>query len=156
MNALITIGLATIVFAILERFQARSHFLDDWNPLKLPPVRDPNQISRASSIFELALALVFFIWWALYASSRVINFGGAVRIELGIQWFWFFTGYLVLFLANAALAVFNLLHPHWTVRRAVFAFSVIASEQASSAGFFALALSIASPHFHLARRNHFI
>ncbi len=47
-------GVVTIVFAVLERAQTKSGFLEDWDPRKLPAVRDPNQISRASSIFELA------------------------------------------------------------------------------------------------------
>jgi hypothetical protein len=112
------IGMATLVFAILERVQARSHFLDEWSPRKLPSVRNPNQIPRANSIVELALTLLFFVWWALNASPRVLNLGSTVRIELSQQWVWFFSAYLVLAAANAALAAANLLHPYWTVRRA--------------------------------------
>jgi len=116
--AFVAIGIATLVFAVLERVQAKSGFLDDWSPRKLPPVRIPNQIPRASSIFELAFTLLFFIWWALNASPRVFHLGGAVRIELSPRWVWFFWAYLVLAAANAALAASNLLHPYWTVRRA--------------------------------------
>jgi hypothetical protein len=117
-TAFVAIGMATLVFAVLERVQAKSHFLDQWSPRKLPPVRIPNQISRASSIFELALTLLFFVWWALNGSPRLVLLGRTVRIELGPQWVWFFSAYLVLAAANAALAATNLLHPYWTVRRA--------------------------------------
>ncbi len=117
--AFVAIGLATLAFSILERVQAKSHFLDAWSPRKLPPVRIANQIPRAGSIFELTVNLLFFVWWALNASPRVINLGSTVRIELGPQWVWLFTAYLALAAANAALAAANLLHPHWTVRRAV-------------------------------------
>lgn len=116
--AFVAIGMATLAFAILERVQAKSHFLDEWIPRKLPPVRNPNQIPRAGSIFELAVNLLFFVWWALNASPRVFNFGSTVRIELGPQWVWFFPAFLILAAANAALAAANLLHPYWTVRRA--------------------------------------
>jgi hypothetical protein len=116
--AFVAIGMATLVFGILERVQAKSHFLDEWSPRKLPRVRIPNQIPRANSIFELALTLLFFVWWALHASPRVLNLGSTVRIELSQQWVWFFSAYLVLAAANAALAAANLLHPYWTVRRA--------------------------------------
>jgi hypothetical protein len=44
--------------------------------------------------------------------------GSTVGIELGPQWVWFFSAYLVLAAANAALAAASLLHPYWTVRRA--------------------------------------
>ena len=67
--AFVAIGLATAAFAVLERVQTRSHFINEWNPRKLPPVRIPNQIPRTTSIFELAFALLFFVWWALNASS---------------------------------------------------------------------------------------
>jgi hypothetical protein len=117
-TAFVAVGMATLVFAILERVQAKSHFLDEWSPRKLPPVRLPNQIPRATSIFELAITLLFFIWWALNASPRVLNLGSTVRIELSPQWAWFFPAYLMLAAAHAALAVANLLHPYWTVRRA--------------------------------------
>jgi hypothetical protein len=117
--AFVAIGTATLVFGILERVQARSHFLDKWSPRKLPPVRIPNQIPRTNSIFELALTLLFFVWWAFNASPRVLNLGSTVRIELSQQWVWFFSAYFVLGAAQAALAATNLIHPYWTVRRAV-------------------------------------
>ena len=116
--AFVAIGLATLVFAILERAQAKSHFLDEWSPRKLPRVRIPYQITRTNSIFELAVSLLFFVWWALNASPRIISLGSTVRIELGPQWVWFFSAYLVLAATNAALAAANLLHPYWTIRRA--------------------------------------
>jgi len=116
--AFVAIGMATLVFVILERVQAKSGFLNDWSPRKLPPVHNLNRIPRATSIFELAFTLLFFVWWALNASPRVINLGNTVRIELSSRWVWFFSAYLVLAAANAALAASNLLHPYWTVRRA--------------------------------------
>ena len=116
--AFVTIGLTTLAFGILERVQAKSHFLDEWSPRKLPPVRIANQIPRSSSIFELAVTLLFVVWWALNASPRALNLGSTVRIEFGPQWVWFFSAFLVLAVGNAALAAANLRHPYWTVRRA--------------------------------------
>ena len=116
--AFVAIGLSTLVFAILECAQAKSHFLAEWSPCKLPLVRIPNQIPRANSIFELAVSLLFFVWWTVNASPRIISLGSTVRIELRPNWVWFFSAYLVLAAANAALAAANLLYPSWTVRRA--------------------------------------
>ena len=117
-TAFVAIGLATIVFAVLERVQANAHFLNNWSPRKLPPVRTPNQIPRANSIFELAFALLFFLWWALNASHRILIFGSGIRLELRPEWVWFWAACLSLAAANAALAASHLLHPYWTVRRA--------------------------------------
>jgi hypothetical protein len=53
----------------------------EWDPSKLPAVRDPNQISRASSIFELAACTVFCVWWIQLRSPIVLG-QSAVRITL--------------------------------------------------------------------------
>ena len=118
-GAISAVVVVTVVFAILERVEARSHFLDEWSPRNLPPIRIPNRIPRTNSIFELAFASLFFVFWAFRASPHVLNLGSAVRIELSQEWVYFFSAYLVLAAGNAALAAFNLIHPYWTVRRAL-------------------------------------
>src|SRR6267154_3387318 len=60
--AFFMIGGITTVFAVLERVQTKSRFLEEWGPRKLPPVRDPNRISRANSIVEVVANLVFCTW----------------------------------------------------------------------------------------------
>jgi hypothetical protein len=114
----LTAGTVTIVFAVLERFQTRVHFFDRWSPRKLPPVRNLNLIPRSTSSFELAVSLIFFVWWAVYAHSLEMRFGSVLNISFQPQWLWFFWGYLALALGNAALSSANLLHPYWTMTRA--------------------------------------
>jgi hypothetical protein len=96
----------------LERAQARSNFLENWSPSKLPPVRNPNAIPRSSSSTELIINLLFAAWWAshMYAPSFLL---------LSPAWLWFSWGFLILALANAALAAANLMHPYWTAPRAL-------------------------------------
>jgi Flp pilus assembly protein protease CpaA len=55
----VAIGVLTIIFAVLERVQQRPACVKNWEPLKLPHVRDAKQISRLSSLIELAANLVF-------------------------------------------------------------------------------------------------
>src|ERR1700719_1105167 len=62
-TAFIAVGTVTLVFAILERAQLKSHFLEEWNPRKLPAVNNPDLIPRFNSIFELADSLIFCVWW---------------------------------------------------------------------------------------------
>ena len=116
--AFFAFGVVTIVFAILERSQAKSRFLEDWDPRKLPPVRDPNQISRASSIFELAANTVFCMWWVGIRSPIIVLGQSAARITLAPAWRYFFWGFLFLAFANIATSGVNLLRPHWTRARA--------------------------------------
>jgi hypothetical protein len=60
--AFFMLGGITIVFAVLERAQAKSRFLEEWDPRKLPPVRDPDRIPRANSFIEVTANLVFCTW----------------------------------------------------------------------------------------------
>jgi hypothetical protein len=115
----IVMGVVTIVFAVLEQVQAKNHFMEKWDPRKLPPVRNPNQIKRSSSILEIVAIAVFGIgWWLTYFSSlQILNYPG-IRITLTPAWWYFFWGFLVLNLANIALSSVNLARPYWTVRRA--------------------------------------
>ncbi len=116
--ASIALGTVTVVFAILERLQAKSQCLNEWSPRKLPPVRNPNLIPRASSSVELVPNLLFFGWFAFYLHSTVVSIGPSFQIFLNPQWLWFFWSYLLLALANALLAAMKLMHPFWTVRQA--------------------------------------
>lgn len=117
-TAFFAIGTATLVFAVLERVQAKSHFLEDWSPRKLPPARNPNLIPRSSSAIEMAVNWIFFLWWATSARSPELLIGSSVHISLGPQWPWFYWGYFILALGNATQAGANILRPYWTTTRA--------------------------------------
>jgi hypothetical protein len=118
-TTLIALATVTLVFAILERVQAKSHFLDQWNPRKLPPPRNPNQILRAGSMIEVVVNMAFAAWWIDLMSSPVILNRPEIRIVLSPPvWRTFFWGFLLLALVNSALAVMNLVRPYWTVPRA--------------------------------------
>jgi len=62
-TALTVLATVTIVFVVLEQVQAKSGFLEKWDPRKLPPVRNPNRIQRSASILELAANMAFCLWW---------------------------------------------------------------------------------------------
>jgi hypothetical protein len=116
--AFFAFGVITIVFAALERSQASSRLLEDWDPRKLPAVHDPNRISRASSIFELAANTVFCMWWIGTMSPIIVLGESAARITLAPVWRYFFWGFLLLALANIAMSGVSLLRPYWTRVRA--------------------------------------
>jgi hypothetical protein len=110
-----SVGSVTLVFAILERAQAKSRWLENWNPRNLPPVRDPDRIPRSGSAIELVVNLVFLSWWAAHMSSRVVLVSADVRITLSDSWPYFFWAFLALAAGNAVLAGINLLRRHRTV-----------------------------------------
>ena len=118
LNAFITVGVVTIVFAVLERTQALTSALQNWDPQKLPPVRDPNRIPRSSSIIEFIVGVLFLMWWVNTFSSQTIFRFNAIQITLAPVWRYFFWGFLFVSMVNVALAAANLFHPHWTRLRA--------------------------------------
>jgi hypothetical protein len=104
----------TLIFALLDRTQARLHLVNDWNPRSLPAVRDHNRISRGETIFELTVAVAgLAIWVQLDAFHRVFHFFG-LTITLSALWPYFFWALAALSLAGVALSCMNLSHPRWT------------------------------------------
>ena len=118
--AFFALATVTVVFVILEQWQTKSRFLEGWNPRKLPPARNPNQIRRFDSIVEIVVNLVFVVWWIDAMSTRVLLERPEIRIVLSPVWLYFFWGFLRLALINAALAAVNFARPYWTVLRASF------------------------------------
>ena len=130
-TAFIAVGSMTILFGILDRVQARSHFMEKWNPRGLPPLRNPVVITRASAVFELAINALFSIWLATMHRT-VFWLSPDLQITLSPVWFVFYRGFLAVAIANTALAAYNLLHPYWTPRRAAIR---LVSDMAGSALF---------------------
>lgn len=117
-TAFLAVGTVTLIFAILERVQAKEHFLEKWNPRELPAVRNPNIMKRPAASFELIVNLAFVVTWAsaMYTPVAMIT---EVRLEVSPLWHWFFWGFLLVALANTAISAVNLMRPYWTVERAV-------------------------------------
>jgi len=119
--AFFLVGSITTVFAILERVQAKSKFMEEWDPRKLPPVRDPNRIAISASITELIANMVFCTWWAFWVGRlwypTLIHFAG-VTITLAPTWRYFFWGFLLLGVGNTIISAVNLFRPYWTWQRA--------------------------------------
>lgn len=117
-TAFLAFGAVTIVFAILERLQAKSRFMEKWDPRKLPAVRNPNVVPRATASFEMVVNAVGFIVWAtnMYAPVAMIS---DVRISVSPLWPWFFWGFLLVSLVNCGLSADSLTRPYWTMQRAI-------------------------------------
>jgi hypothetical protein len=126
------VGIVTIIFVALERVQARTRFLEDWSPRKLPAVRDPNQIGRINSLLDLAANGIFIAWWVMDMWSTTIFDHAGVRITLAPAWKYFLWVFLLIAVANIILAGVNLARPYWTWPRASLQ---LASTVAASAGF---------------------
>ena len=116
----VTVAMVTLVFTVLERVQAKTHFLEEWNPRKLPALRDPNLIGLSSSYLELVVNVAASAWWAAKMWPPITLPYRDLQIGLGSVWSYFFWGFLLITLLNTALAAANVMHPVWTVRKAAF------------------------------------
>lgn len=108
----------SLAFVIIERSGVKLDALDYWNLRKLPPVRDPNRISRSGPLFEIGAAVIFNVWFVEIFWPRPAFDLYGVQITPAPIWQRFFWGFLVLAAANVALAGVNLFRPYWTTRRA--------------------------------------
>lgn len=115
----IAVGVVTTVFAVIERVQSRNRLLENWDPRRLPPVRDPNRIPRLSSIIEIAANLIFVVWWTSGMWSQIIFDRAGVRIVLAPVWQMFFWIFLLTAVGNITLAAVNLGRRYWSTPRAV-------------------------------------
>jgi hypothetical protein len=116
-TAFLAAATVTMVFAVLERVQAKSRFLENWDPRKLPAVRNPNVIARPTATFELIFNAVGVVVWStnMYSPVRMIS---DVRISVSAWWPWFFWGFLLVSVVNTGLSSVNLMRPYWTTSRA--------------------------------------
>jgi hypothetical protein len=110
-------AVVTLVFAILERTQAKREILEKWDPRKLPPLRPKHLIPRANSAIEVMVNLCVLVWWAWNMAAPLDLRLGNVHILLTKEWTWFFWGILLLTLASAAVAAVNFVRPWWTAPR---------------------------------------
>lgn len=108
----------TLAFVIVEKSGAKVEGLNTWSPRKLRPVRDPNRIARSGPLGEIAVTVVFSVWFvgAFWPHPAIDLFGA--QITPAPVWQTIFWSFLVLAAANVALAGVNLFRPYWTRLRA--------------------------------------
>ncbi len=113
-GAFVTFGIVTLVFAVIERTQANSGWLEKWDPLKLPKVKDTRRIPRASSVFEVVIGIIAVMWLVELATSGVLLDHDSFRIAftaVGREFVWIVTS---MSLFGIAMSAVNLFRPFWT------------------------------------------
>ncbi len=78
-------AIITVVFAVLERTQARLKLVDKWDIRSLPPVpKQPQPPSRIQSVFELVFAIIGLFWLLLVPVFSVSDPGTGRRFSQGV------------------------------------------------------------------------
>jgi D-alanyl-D-alanine-carboxypeptidase/D-alanyl-D-alanine-endopeptidase len=135
-TAFIAIGVVTVVFALLERVQSKSNFLADWDPRRLPVSSDPVRIGRSRSTVGLAASVVFIFWWVTGMWPQTIFDRAGVRIVLAPEWRTYFWAFVLLALANIALAAVSVSRPYWARVRGIARLLIDAAGSAVICWFF--------------------
>jgi hypothetical protein len=116
LSAIVMVGSVTIAFALLERL--RPAFLEDWDPSRLPRIRDTKQIPRYTSVFGAVANVIFLGWWLNGMWSLTIFDHSGVRIVLTSKWETIFWVIALLSMATIAMFAVSFFRPYWTPLRA--------------------------------------
>jgi hypothetical protein len=113
----VTFGIVTLVFAVLEQTQEKSCWLEKWDPLKLPKVKDTRRIPRASSVIEVVIGIIAVMWLVELASSGILLNQANIHIALtaaGREFVWVVTA---MSLFGVGMSTVNMFRPFWTRAR---------------------------------------
>ena len=110
----ITVGVVTVVFALLERVLAPEAIEERWDPRSLP-LPDDQRVSRLAVTGDLASNALSFAFALDLGGLRSWTFGGAASnvLHLTPVWQWIFLGWALVALVLVVLDVTNLLRPDW-------------------------------------------
>jgi hypothetical protein len=133
-------GAITATFAVIERVNARSRFLDDWDPLKLPSVVAARKKAspRVEALGEAIISIIFIAIWLSWRDSYLNLFGPVAGIfRLAPDWQRLYWPVLALSLAGLAQQLTSLARPEWTWLRP----SVLLATSATGVGFLISAMA---------------
>lgn len=115
-SMLITAGVITLVFAVLERTQAKLQLFEKWSLRSLPPAPKQQQLpSRTQSIFELTCGALGLMWLLALPQYPFLLFGPAAAfLKLSPMWHSFYPAMIALALAGLVRQGIGLMRPQWT------------------------------------------
>lgn len=120
-QALVLFALVTVVFAAIDRRQRRERTLEDWTARELTEPRakrDWREKSRFSALFDLVVDVAVLSWWiGLAAAPASFVLDSAVRVSIPSAHMLVYWPVLALLAGGIAMAIADLVHPRWTIRR---------------------------------------
>jgi hypothetical protein len=122
---LVNAGIVTLIFAILERKGFPADHLRRWSPAELPDVAD-EQRGKWEGPVEVALTLVFILWWTGVVRWPFGAIGDGFRLEPAPIWAQLFWPVLILASARLVHNLIQWLRPRWKGVRGVFGLATAA------------------------------
>jgi hypothetical protein len=125
-GAIYSVGIVTIVFAILEHERVRINVLDNWNPAKLPEPKPGRAVPRSETIVSLVVALTFLVYWTTLVRVPEIVFyaDDQVRFIAAPIWRELYIPILVSLVASSAVSLIDLIRPWRTLITSAAALAV--------------------------------
>jgi hypothetical protein len=116
-GSIYSIGIVTLVFAILEHEQLRISVLENWNPRQLPQPQHGRTVPRSESVVGLVVSLTFLVWWTgrLEVAPMDTYEGAPVRFTAAPIWSAMYYPILLVLTATIALHLIDLLRPWRTL-----------------------------------------
>jgi hypothetical protein len=112
-GALYSVGIVTVVFAILERERVRITALDNWNPARLPAGGDGREVPRSESVIGLVFGFTFLIWWTdVIRVPQFMSYDGEpVSFTMAPIWTTLYLPILLSLVAWIAIQAIDLVRP---------------------------------------------
>ena len=116
-GAIYSVGIVTIVFAILDHERVRITVLDSWNPAKLPEPKAGRVVRRSETVMSLLFALTFLVWWTnlVPVPEFVVYAGDRVRLTAAPVWAELYLPILVSLVASIGVHLVDLVRPWRTL-----------------------------------------
>jgi hypothetical protein len=109
-------GVVTFIFAMLDRASTRSKLLNDWDPIKLPKLKQKEDFKRRCNSLAGVVFGVLGLWWLLALPKFPFLLLGpaAYFLKPAPVWQSVYTLILILAIAGVAKDIFVLLRPQIT------------------------------------------
>jgi hypothetical protein len=112
-GAIYSVGIVTIVFAILERERVRFTAFDNWSPARLPAAGEGREVPRSESVLGLVFGFTFLIWWIdIVRVPQFMSYDGEpVAFTLAPIWTSLYLPIVIALLAWIAIQAIDLVRP---------------------------------------------
>jgi len=112
---LVALGTVTLVFAVLERHGGKGDH-SQWSPDQLPDIGE-EQPGKWEGPIEVALTIVFILWWTGLIHFPYVTLGAEFRLEPAPIWTQLYWPILALMSVRLVHNVIQWLRPRWKLVR---------------------------------------
>jgi hypothetical protein len=112
-GAIYSMGIVTLVFAVLEHERVRFTALENWNPRRLPAHSHGREIPRSESLIGMVFQLAFLIWWTNVVGlpNFIIHNGEPVQFAAAPMWSGLYYPILLTVAASIGVSMVDLIRP---------------------------------------------